>query len=190
MNIPRGTVLGIGAVLMAGLNGLAAASDDGTMTASWQEHKLSFPFMGFTTTYSCDGLADKLKSLLIAAGARSDLKVRSGACANGFGQPDRFARADVHFWTLAPASSASGSAKASAPVSGTWKPVAFSTNRPNNLQRGDCELVEQFAQKFLPLFTTRNVVNNTHCIPHQDSGSSIDLRFETLVGPKQPAGAR
>lgn len=188
--MPSRTFFFIGVLLVSGMNGIAAAADDGTTTASWQEHKLSFPFMGFTTTYSCDGLADKLKSLLMAAGARADSKVRSGACANGLGRPDRFARAEVDFWTLAPASTTSNGAKASMPVSGTWKPVAFSINRPINLGRGDCELVEQFAQKFLPLFTTRNVVNNTHCIPHQDSGSSIDLRFESLVGPNPPAGAR
>jgi hypothetical protein len=41
--------------------------------------------MGFTSTYSCDGLADKIKVLLIAAGARRDSKSRPGACASGFG---------------------------------------------------------------------------------------------------------
>ncbi len=43
----------------------------------WQKHQYSFAFMGFTSTYSCDGLADKLKLLLIAAGARHDVKSRA-----------------------------------------------------------------------------------------------------------------
>src|SRR6202795_3344304 len=68
----------------------------------WQKHEYSFVFMGFTTTYSCDGLADKIKLLLIAAGARHDAKSWPGACANGFGRPDKFARADLTFYTLAP----------------------------------------------------------------------------------------
>jgi hypothetical protein len=59
----------------------------------WQKHEYSFAYMGFTSTYSCDGLAGKLKTLLIAAGARADAKARSGACASGFGRPDKFARA-------------------------------------------------------------------------------------------------
>ena len=33
--------------------------------------------MGFTSTYSCDGLASKLKLLLIASGARPDAKVQA-----------------------------------------------------------------------------------------------------------------
>ena len=39
------------------------------------------------------------------------------------------------------------------------------------------------------MFTTRNVVSNTTCIPYQESGSNIDLRFETFTAPpakKQP----
>jgi hypothetical protein len=41
----------------------------------------------------------------------------------------------------------------------------------------------------LPMFTTRNAVNNTTCIPFQESGSNIDLRFESFTaapGKKHP----
>ena len=69
----------------------------------WQKHQYSFVFMGFTSTYSCDGLADKIKVLLIAAGARRDSTSQPGACAAGFGRPDKFARATLTFYTLAPA---------------------------------------------------------------------------------------
>jgi hypothetical protein len=31
------------------------------------------------------------------------------------------------------------------------------------------------------MFTTRNVVSNTTCIPHQDSGSNIDLKFDAFA---------
>jgi len=33
----------------------------------------------------------------------------------------------------------------------------------------------------LPMFTTRNVVSNTTCIPHQESGSNIDLKFDSFT---------
>ncbi len=42
----------------------------------WQKHEYTFAYLGFTSTYSCDGLADKLKILLIASGARKDSKSR------------------------------------------------------------------------------------------------------------------
>ncbi len=144
----------------------------------WQKHQYSFVFMGFTTTYSCDGLADKLKLLLTAAGARSDAKSRAGACASGFGRPDKFARAELTFYTLAPPDAAK---PADGPVvNGTWRAVALAARKPRELGTGDCELVEQFKSNVLPMFTTRNVESRTTCIPHQESGSQIDLRFDSF----------
>ena len=154
--------------------GAAVLRDQGV----WQKHEYTFAFMGFTTTYSCDGLADKVKLLLIAAGARQDAKSRPGACASGFGRPDKFARASLTFYTLAPA--AGGASPDSKPVDAMWRPVTFAYRSPRELTTGDCDLVEQFRNNVLPLFTTRNVDNHTTCVPHQESGSDISLRFESL----------
>jgi hypothetical protein len=159
----------------------SARADDAASSGSpgtWQSHKYSFQFMGFTSTYSCDGLADKLRMLLLAAGARGDVKSQPGACASGFGRPDKFARADLTFSTLAPAQG--GAPPAGKPVNGVWRAVAFASFSPRNLRVGDCELVDQFRSQVLPLFTTRNIVSNTTCIPHQESGSTIDLKFEVF----------
>src|SRR6266852_1584972 len=90
----------------------------------WQKHEYSFVFLGFTSTYSCDGLADKINVLLIAAGARHDAKSRPGACALGFGRPDKFARADLTFYTLAPRGP--GTPAGSKQVDGVWRPVSIS----------------------------------------------------------------
>jgi hypothetical protein len=141
--------------------------------------------MGFTSTYSCDGLADKIKVLLLAAGARHDVKSTPGACASGFGRPDKFARADLTFYTLAPlggdASSGGGMPPDGKPIDGRWLPVSFADRSPRELTTGDCELVEQFRSNVLPMFTTRNVENHTTCIPHENSGSVISLRFESFA---------
>lgn len=152
--------------------------------AVWQERKYSFAFLGFTSTYSCDGLADKLRMLLLAAGARADAKASSGACPNGFGAPDKFARAELTFYTLVPANAG---AAVGATVDGTWQPVAFTSLKPRDLRTGDCELVQQFKTDILPLFSTRNVEEHTTCIPYQLSGSVIDLKFESLTAPTPTA---
>jgi hypothetical protein len=150
---------------------------------SWQKHQYSFAFLGFTSTYSCDGLADKLKKLLLAAGARADVKSLPGACAAGFGRPDKFARADLTFYTLAPIGNDAGSGE----VGGIWRSVTFANRSPRELLIGDCELVEQFRDQVLKMFTTRNIVSHTTCIPYQESGSIIDLKFESLVAAPQGA---
>jgi len=158
----------------------AAAADQAP--GVWQKHTYSFAFLGFTSTYSCDGLASKLKLLLIAAGARADAKASPGACASTFGRPDKFARAELTFYSLAPASAAKpGEGPA---VAGSWLPVAIADQHPYELGLGDCELVDQFRTSVLPLFTTRQIENHTTCIPHQESGSNIDLRFQSFGVPK------
>ncbi len=175
------TVAGSG-LLCALLASAAARADTAAPAATepgiWQKHQYSFVFMGFTSTYSCDGLADKVKLLLIAAGARPDAKSNAGACASGFGRPDKFARAELTFYTLAPPDPTK---PADGPiVNGTWHTVALADRQPRELRTGDCELVEQFKSNVLPMFTTRNVESQTTCVPHQESGSQIDLRFESF----------
>jgi hypothetical protein len=145
----------------------------------WQKHDYTFQFLGFTTTYSCEGLATKLQLLLIAAGARADAKSTSGACSRGYGTPDKFARAYLRFYTLAPVETADN---ASPPINGAWRAVTLGDRSPRELRLGDCELVEQFRDKVLPMFTTRNLDNRMTCIPNQLSGSVIDLKFEVLTG--------
>jgi hypothetical protein len=173
----------------AGVADPASAGQPGV----WQKHQYSFAFLGFTSTYSCDGLADKLKLLLIAAGARHDVKSQPGACANGFGRPDKFARADLTFFTLAPgandaAPGATDTASGGKPVDGIWRPVAIADRSPRELSTGDCELVEQFRSNVLPMFTTRNVDNHTTCVPYENSGSVINLKFESFAARPSPAG--
>jgi len=163
-------------LLCAMLATVPAFADD---TGVWQKHQYSFAFMGFTTTYSCDGLADKLKSLLVAAGARPDVKATPGACASGFGRPDKLARADLTFYTLSPPT---GDPADGTPVNGRWLPVEMQPRKPRELATGDCELVEQFRSNLLPMFTTRNIENHTTCVPHQESGSVIALKFEAFSG--------
>jgi hypothetical protein len=144
----------------------------------WQKHEYSFQYLGFTTTYSCDGLASKIRVILLAAGAREDAKSISDGCARGFGTPDRLARARLTFYTLAPVGQAES---ATPPTNGVWRPVAFADRSPRDIALGDCELIDQFRAQVLPMFTTRNVESRMTCIPNQLSGSLIDLKFEVFA---------
>ena len=159
---------------------LTAVSADAQDTGQgvWQKHQYSFQFLGFTSTYSCDGLASKIKVLLIAAGARQDAKAVSGGCAQGYGVPDKFARADLTFYTLAPAGNGGDP---STLIKGVWRSVTIADRSPREVAAGDCEVVEQFRDKVLPMFTTRNLDNRMTCIPNQTSGSAINLKFEVFA---------
>jgi len=52
-------------------------------------------------------------------------------------------------------------------VPGEWQTVKLPYREFGLNAAGQCELLEQFKQKILPLFTTRNVALRTSCVPHQ-----------------------
>lgn len=161
---------------------ICTAEEPATASGVWQKQQYSFVYMGFTSTYSCDGLAHKLKLLLVAAGARADAKALPGGCASGYGQVDKFARADLTFYTLLPVADAPPGASAQR-VGGVWLPKVLTRLSPRELELGDCELVEQFKSNVLPKFTTRNIVDQTTCVPNQLSGTSFYLTFESFAPP-------
>ena len=174
-----------GATLLVALSALGTAvhADSG----SWSSHQIEFTFLGFTSTYSCEGLQTKLLALLRTLGARQDAAVTSGSCARGFGVPEKFASASVRFASLQPLAAAAGSAPADADaaIEGQWRHVEVSPHRPQELDPGDCELVEQFRDKLLPSFATRALRNDVRCVPFQESGSGYTLQFDVFV-PRKP----
>lgn len=158
------------------------------VAAAWKKHELDFTYMGFTTRYSCEGLRSKLRVLLEASGARPGFKVMPGACAADAGRVTDFPRVRLVFETAEVP--APGSRDAGEPVLAQWRPVTLARNQPRPLEPGDCELVEQFRDRVLPVFTTRHLDGDINCIPHQLSVSSFLLKFETLAGLPGPDAAK
>jgi hypothetical protein len=159
---------------------LPAAAD--AQMGAWQAHKYTFNFFGFTTIYSCNGLEDKLKRLLRMSGAGQEVKVL-GSCSAGFGVPDKLALAYLTFSSLQPAAGTDAEGGAG----GQWRHVSVSPGRPHEFGRGDCELIEQFRDKVLPLFTVRNVESSVQCVPHQET-TSFSLSFDVFAPPLAPKG--
>jgi hypothetical protein len=158
--------------------------------ATWQNHEIDFTFMGFTSRYSCDGLADKMRLLLVTAGARPDAAATPGNCTR-FDRPDPFARVHLRFATLAPVSgsnAADSRVAADEAVAGTWRKVRLAEHRPYDLGAGDCELVEQFKKSVLANFTTRNVSSGPSCLPHETTVGQPNLSFEVLAPPPAAKG--
>jgi len=188
---PLAGLLLSGALALAGAASAQAPSADAgavaTQPGSWQSHKQNFWFMGFTATYSCDGLSDQLTLLLKQMGAREDMKI-APLCTRDFGRPDKMAQANLTFSSLQPDG---GSTPTNAPatdqsVAGTWRHIEWAPHRPYQLGGGDCELIEQVRDKILPLFTVRNVDNKVSCVPHQDSGNQFFLSFDVFAPVSAP----
>jgi hypothetical protein len=176
------TILTMLCVPLVGATWATTAGEVGAEAGTWQPHQYTFNFFGFTTTYSCDGLEDKLRLLLKMVGAGQNFKVVA-PCTLGSGRPDRLAQAYLTFSSLQPAPSADNAGV------GEWRHVAISPRHPFEFDYGDCELIEQFRFKVLPLFAVRNLKDDVRCVPNQESGSNYNLSFDVFAPPIPPKTA-
>jgi hypothetical protein len=177
-------------MLLLGASFSVGAADAPSVDAgagTWQPHQYQLDFPGFTTIYSCEGLRDKLRLLLRRVGARDDASVVP-VCIGPYGRPDKLAQATMKFWTLQPAAEAAGpngTASPTAlgsPVPAVWRHVELAPNRPYELSAADCELMEQFRNSVLPMFTTRNVKSQFNCVPFQETGPyPFSMSFDVLT---------
>ena len=166
----------------------SAATGDG-QPAVWTEKELTFVYQGFTTKYSCDGLRDKVRGVLLDLGAqKKDLKVQQLGCSSSMGRPDPFPGVRVKMKVLQPASGTADDKQT--PVAAHWKPVDLKLRDSFTTDSGECELVEQIRHKIVPLFAARNVDLKTNCIPHQATATRPTLKLEVLApdDAQHPAG--
>ena len=67
--------------LMCMVSAWAADAGGGDpVPAVWKEQHLSFTYTGRTSRYSCDGLREKVRALLLDLGARRDLQIAAIGC--------------------------------------------------------------------------------------------------------------
>jgi hypothetical protein len=182
-SVPR-QVAGLAAVaVLAGASAWATTQSEpsagsGRESAVWAPKELNFVYQAFTTNYSCDGLQDKMKKILLKLGARDDIQVRGWGCTQLTG-PDPFAGVRIRMNVLQPAGKQGGPA-----VPAHWKMVdllADPDDRDPVDAAGDCELVEQIKQKVLPLFATRHVDYSSTCERHHLLVGATRLKAEVLV---------
>jgi hypothetical protein len=188
-------VVCLGACL--GAPGWASAADDGAQAAPpvdtefavWTPKEIQFTYMGFTTHYTCDGLRDTIKEMLLQLGARKDdLKVTEQPCSGDPGRPDPFPGVKIKMSVLQPAPATLSSD--TPVVQAHWKSVKLPYRETGINAAGQCELLEQFNRTILPLFTTRNVDVHTSCVPHQLEPLGTKLQAEVLITDQKKAGPK
>jgi hypothetical protein len=182
------TALMVAAILASLGSAVHADSADDRQPAAWAQKEFNFTYQGFTTKYSCDGLADKVREILLTFGARKDLKVNRRGCTGRSGVPDPFPGVAVKMSVLVPASAATA-LSGEPPVASHWQSVKLRLDRSQLSEAGECELVEQVKQKILPLFTTRNVDFRNVCVPHQLNPGGTQLGADVLMADPAAAGA-
>jgi len=181
---------------MAGLLALPAlpvlsAGDDasagGSLVAgTWMRHQARFSYFGFTTLYSCDGLEDNIRALLVHLGARkNDVKVNARGCPHGSSVPGRSAIVDVDFYSLSP----SADANAANTVQAQWTPVQVSPTHPYFMGSGDCELVDELKDLISKNFSLRDLNYRTDCVPNQVVLDGFSVKAQALKPLSAPVAA-
>jgi hypothetical protein len=145
-------------------------------TFNWKAQTQKFHYTGFTTYYSCDGLEDKVRQVLMHMGARSDVKVRATGCAYGWSEPSPYAWVEARFHALAPTADAA----ASDVVATHWSKFELSARRPNFMGDGECELIEQMRKVIETSFALRAVDYRASCAAHQISLGDYSVRGQVI----------
>jgi hypothetical protein len=178
--------------MLAGVGLMVAASvwpaDAGTgkpIPAVWKEQHLSFFYMGRTSRYTCDGLRDKVRAMLLDLGARRDLHIAALGCEN--------TAARVRLGSLGPSLNIvfstpalpDASAKPLHPgdlgqVDARFEAFTITNDAFRNMGIADCELVEEFVHQILPKLVTRDLKKDITCVPFQQSGGRFLVRGEIL----------
>ena len=185
-----------GAVLLLTAAGAAAPAPEGgaPLAAVWKEQRLKFVYMGRTARYSCDGLRDKIRGMLLDLGARRDLRITTVSCDDS--APGTLLGSVGPSIALTFSSPALPDAGAQPPHRGDLGAVdarfeQFTIGRDvfRNMDIGDCELVQQFARQVLPKLAARGIKEDITCVPNQPSGSRFLVRGEVLRALPSPSNA-
>ena len=182
-----------GALLALGTAGGGVAYADDTAgvpalsvappASHWVERKLDYTYQGFTTKYSCDGLRDNVRAVLLALGARKkDLQIHSSGCSRLNGAPEPFPGVTARFWVLVPVTPDDIDRVGNTSVHPTqWHTVNLARIQQFRFDQGQCELLEQMKNKALPLFTSRNLLYRSTCVPHQITVGDIQFTVDVLI---------
>lgn len=169
--------------LGAGACPALATSGAGEEAAVWVQREVNFRYVGFTTKYTCDGLHDKMRRILLWLGARDDLKMTGYGCL-GTNAPETTPGVRIVMHVLEPATATAGQT-----VAAHWKRVdLFAAHDLLDAAR-DCELISQLDRDVLPLFAARHVDYSATCSVGTPLVGGTRLKADVLVADSSAATA-
>ena len=183
MSVKRPLFAVAAAMTLSGGTAFAAESPVETQSAAWQSHHVQFDYFGITARYTCYGLEDKVRAILIYLGARSDLSVRAQGCPRGGDSISRTAWVTADFSTLVPADAPASAATTPA----SWTSLKLQADRPYFMGNGDCELIDQMRKVLSDNFSWRGQVSiSASCQPHTVQIYDYHIQGEVLKATPAP----
>jgi hypothetical protein len=195
---------------LVGANPVTAESDagrpeDATIDAVWKPQRLAFKYHGYSTFYSCRGLAVKLEHILLSMGAREDLRLDGLGC----NEQQRIARFEIVFHSPVEATPENvrelttydatdelvARTRGETLVSDTdlprfaaqWQEVSFASDHRMRLEPQDCELVQAIRGQILARMSVRILHDRLHCSPGYGNSGTPRLTVNALVPVERPS---
>ena len=148
--------------------------------------------MGIQTRYTCQGLHDTIREVLLTLGARrSDMDLRQTGCV-GLNVPSPHPGVSGTFSVLEPVPPEQAYSPSAHPgtLSAQWQRVQVQLDRPGRGAGSQCELLQQVKSSILPLFSARNVELDSNCSPRQFTIAPTRLHVEVLKPAPDNRAAR
>jgi len=155
-------------------------------SAAWRPHHAKFDYFGITSRYSCDGMEDKVRSILLYFGAGPDLQVRAVGCPGGANSVSRNIWVTADFSTLA---EVPAETQQPATTRAAWKSLTLQAKKPYFMDDGDCELIDQMRKLLSDGFSWRGPVRiSASCPPHTVEINDYRVQGEVLRAVSTPKG--
>ena len=160
-------------VLIAVMSCVTTVTADPVL-ATWEAQQVRFRYLGINTVYACDGIQSKIKALLLAIGARDDVRIEA-KCLVASSDLQRNIKVLLAFAVPVVADSAG---LADETFLAEWREVRVTARTSRELDVGDCELVEQLKKKVLPRLGISTSNSKLHCSP---SRISFTMKVKALM---------
>lgn len=128
--------------------------------AVWTQHDIIVAFDHLPEIYSCDDLWYKFHDVLLAIGARPDMRILAYQCGKRLGQLAHSPQVHLHFFIP---QAVRGSAARWADVNVEPRTVRLAPGHPASIKASDCELLRQMKDGLLAALPERVLQFNLAC---------------------------
>jgi hypothetical protein len=180
-----------------------------TVNAVWVPQSFNFAYFGITSLYSCDGLRDVARYVLLRAGARpDDLKVRVTCVETGGAGVEQMpqVRIEAAFPAVATPEllerlrndpkreltarvrgESDKAEDALKPFPAERRTIAIDGRGDRRIDDGDCELLQHLVRHVLtPAGVTEAAGSRLNCVPRTVTIGAVGLRLDTLQKAAEP----
>jgi hypothetical protein len=163
----------------------AAAPAAQPVPAQWSAHNVIVRLENLPKRYSCDDLWYKFHDVLLALGARPDMRILAYRCEKSLSSEQaRAPRVELNFYLP---ESLPGTQRQWANVSAVQRIVELQPGKPAKIDAADCELLRQIKAGLLPLIPVKVRDYRLACAAPAEGKPPFELTVAALEPVKAPA---